>query len=492
MLDEVAVLDHPAAKRIVYNELWYRGSLRHLLRPNAQTTLYDFAYDWKGKNPESADPIIFNCHRRLGKSFLLALMCIERCLRRSRQEVKYGAPTYLQCRDITRPIIERILETCPDPLRPQRIGWEYVFRNPRWQDDQAFSTLKLIGCNVQDGDRLRGQGADMVVLDEVREVNNLEYIINDVLSFQFVGHEDPLLSVISTPPKSMDHDFVTKFVPKAIEKKSYMAVPCHENQDWSLRDERMVLAIVGSKETTGWRREALCELVADEEALIVPEFYKVENEVVVDHYERPIRFMPHMVMDAGWSDKTALLFYYIDFLQQTLVVEKTIICNYSSTGEIAEIIRANEDLLYHDLPYRVKRTGDCTPQQLDDLRTDHKIYISPAEKHDRDATIASLRETIRQKKIRIIKSGNEDLTYQLKNGIWNNRRNDFERSDTMGHWDAGMALAYGNRSANWKTNPIPDPIYDKANTFRVIDFSKHQSKIDALLTALGRKKVHAS
>jgi hypothetical protein len=48
------------------------------------------------------------------------------------------------------------------------------------------------------------------------------------------------------------------------------------------------------------------------------------------------------------------------------------------------------------------------------------------------------------------------LDYQLRHGIWDERRIDYARSEFYGHWDAGQAAVYANRLVNWKWNPIPD------------------------------------
>ena len=404
-------------------------------------------------------------------------MCIERCLSKPGQEVKYGAPTYTMARDISRPVLDQIILDCPQDLRPRRCGYEYFFYNPRWEEPGAYSVLKVLGTDVDEGNRLRGQACDMAALDEAGLMKNLGYLMSSILGPQFAGREDPLTLIGSTPPPTMDHDFVTIEIPAALEAKTYHVIPVVENRDFSERDERIILQMCPgrSKESTAWKREALCQLIADESQLVVPEFQKAEENVVVDEYALPERWQPHICIDSGWSDYTGVLFGAVDFRNQKLVILDEIFIHYKTTGEIARLIREKEAELFpagFPEPYRI---GDCTLQQLDDLRRDHNLAILPAEKHDRDASIASLRSNILDNKIQIL-SNCQSLIYQLRCGIWNRSRRDFERTTNLGHCDALAALVYLNHSALWGLNPEVAKGYNPQNTFVLFPQSLTQTK----------------
>ena len=486
----------------LHNTAWHLGMAGEtgILRPHAQTSLYRFTHEWKKANPDQPGPLVFMCHRRLGKSWLLALMCIERCLSAPNQEVKYGAPTLIMCRDIIRPLVESILESCPWQLRPERRGLEYYFKNPAWGKPSARSVLKLIGCNVDQGNRLRGQAADLVVLDEVRDIKNLDYVVRDVVGPQFVGRSNPLLVLISTPPRSMDHDLTKPqgFLEESEKEGRYKCVPITLNGDWTERDDKLMERMLGGKNTNAWKREALCELVSDETALIVPEFIqeqadgrKIEQDIVVGMYPRPKRYSPMVAMDTGWNDRTAVCFAYVDFPAQLLVFERTIVFRYKTTGEVADQIRKVEEELWKDNPGGTRRFADALPQQIADLRSDHKLSFQPVQKqskHDQDSTIATFRDGILNKQVRILRESNQSLIYQLRNGVWNDARTDFERTEGLGHWDAGIAAAYAYRMAPWRRNPALEKQYDKQNTFNYGEpLRRRESKMDALLVALGRK-----
>src|SRR5207249_2295362 len=109
--------------------LWRQGRLAHLLRPHGQRRAYEFIRTWNETRPDDMGPLVLNCHRRMGKSFLLVLVAIERCLRASNQVVRYGSPTFVQTAEIVEPLIRQVLETCPKELRPEKKGHNWLFRN---------------------------------------------------------------------------------------------------------------------------------------------------------------------------------------------------------------------------------------------------------------------------------------------------------------------------------------------------------------------------
>ena len=72
----ISVANYPNVPMSVSNnELWRRGDLRHILCSHQQTRLYDF-YHTISEN----SIIVFECHRRLGKTFLQLVLAVEQCL----------------------------------------------------------------------------------------------------------------------------------------------------------------------------------------------------------------------------------------------------------------------------------------------------------------------------------------------------------------------------------------------------------------------------
>ena len=450
-------MDRATVIRRLEEEQWYRGSLRHTLRQNSQRVVYDEIMAWKAKHPGQVGPIVLNAHRAFGKSYLLLAMGIERCISRPNQDVKFAAPTGKQCTDIATPLLRLILKGCPKDLQPHKAVGKYLFKNPRWEDKDAVSVLHIVSCK-DDAERQRGLRSDMVVIDECRDVPNFRYVTNDIFLFHFAGRPDPLLILSSTPPNSMDHPWVGMIDEACLEDEGrYIEFPVTSNKDWTPKDDSMLLAVCGSKESTTWQREALCMRRSEESHLIVPEFQHAEETTVLKSRERPGYFFPHTCVDFGFMDHTAVLFGYVDFREQTLVIEDEIFVKYKTTGEIVALIREKEKALgYEGYKYPIRRIGDNDPQQLANLTRDHDLPISAADKWDKERWLSDLRYNVQSGKIRILECC-KSLIYQLRNGVRkpDEDRLKFIRGEKVGHCDCIDALIYLNRMINWRANPYP-------------------------------------
>jgi len=459
-------------------ESWFRGDLRFLTRPDAQRRIYDSIKNWKDLNPDSYGPYVVNAHRGLGKSFESILMSIEDCMANPGWHVRFCAPTYTQAETIFLPIFKKIMVQCPPELQPEKRLNTYTFRSPRWQTNQE-SVLYVVSLK-DDAEQLRGPRSNRIHIDEGREVPNLEYVVNDVLMYHFTDQESPLMVIWSTLPKSLDHPYCRVFKEMAVRKGRYSKIGGHEDKDVNPRDGPALLESLNGDEThPTWRREWLCEEVEDESALIIPEFLKAKTEVVVESHARPEWFVPLVFADFGYHDFTAVLFGYVDFLGQILVIEDEIVDVGLSLGEIAARIRHKEANLFPEPRHRVKRIGDATSLELADLARSHGLSFTPAdrmnvypgEKYDPDSACALLRTVVATRKIRI-HSRCKQLIYQLQHGI-RDEKGKFLRTTTMGHCDAISALVYGNRQAPWRWNPIPE----RAAPFSMGSYIRRHRKI---------------
>ncbi|MDD1713543.1 MAG: hypothetical protein LUQ69_10300 [Methanoregulaceae archaeon] len=385
------------------------------------------------------------------------------------------------------PLLYQILTTCPHRLLPRRSGYEWTFRNPAWGDPTAYSTFRIAGVNWRRGDRLRGTWADAIFLDEVREIEDLRYIVEDVLIPQFVGRDDPLLLMDTTPPKTMDHPWVQYFLPRAIAEGRYIEIPGSKNPDFSERDKELVLqAIGGDPNSTAYQREIECRLITDPEDLICPEFVQRKSTIVVSDYKRPEYFVPYVCMDSGFDpDHTAILFGHVNWHTQILHIEAEIFRRRMTLADINKAVRGTEARLWGKKPYhKARRIADIEKRGLADLARTFKLWFRPADKWHHEAGLAGLRTNLMLGKIRISTSC-KSLIHQLEYGIWNKNRTDYERTDEGGHWDAGQALIYLNKMVRWKENPNPEFCLNPDREFGLF---LNQDKLAAtLLGTLGRK-----
>src|SRR5882672_7768694 len=83
-------------------KLWHMGILIWKL-DKVQKELYDTFQKSTYKT------IVWNCSRRLGKSYALSCIAIEKCLQTPNTIVKFIAPTQKHVKSIIRPLLKEIL-----------------------------------------------------------------------------------------------------------------------------------------------------------------------------------------------------------------------------------------------------------------------------------------------------------------------------------------------------------------------------------------------
>lgn len=473
--------------RLLRDHLWFSGRLRFLIRekrPHGQLSLYDWVHEWKREHPADPGPLCLTTRRRLGKTHLKATLSIERAAAMEGQAIRIGTPWFKQTREIFRPIMRRILRDCPKALLPEHSGFTWTFRNPYWRRRGALwtpSEITLCGVNTDRGDRLRGGRLNLGILDEVRDVKDLLYIQDDILMPMLLDQEAPLLLYGTTMPRTLAHDYTSFILPAARREgraklfrvadldRDPMTPPApEEDLDWKPAHEHLVLRSI-SKTSTTWKREYLCEEVEDPENKIIPEYLEMEEAITYGreeaepgepedytdaHRGRPDHFFVYMGGDLAWEDYSACIWGFHDFDLQTLVIEAEILKNHTTPRELAKLIRETE-AKHYPRPYKsITRYADAEPLTLAGLTVDEKVPILPPDKWDLDSAIAKLRTRFTDGKIRIHRRCRE-LHYQLKHGIWDERRKDFERSKALGHCDAVAALIYLNRMLPHRRNPKP-------------------------------------
>lgn len=465
-------LGEEALEASLVRDHWLRGDLSYLVRPGAQAVAYEFIERWEREHPGDPGPIVLHMHRGARKTVLLEIRAIERCLRYPGHIERIGFPTMKNAFAATSEGLPKLLPQAPEDLRPKTVEGEVHFRNPAWEDPDAVSKLILFGCREgAEGQRnLRSNG---ISLDEFREIDRPQYVVQHVLAGHFVHKERPLMVISSTSPATPGHFFWT-LVDAAREAGRYLLVPTTDNPDFDEHSERVLVAICGGKDTPAWRREALCEKVADETLLAVPSFYRKKAELVRE-WERPGYFYPFLFADLGFVDPAAVLFSYIDYERKRLVIEDEIVGSSIGSAELRALIRARERELYEKTPlyHLIRRWADATPRELDDLRaggSEEGVLFSSAktgeEKWDKWTGLARLESLCAQERL-AIHPRCKNLIYQLENAIKNKWHTDLERvqfeegqdptSPIMGHADALWALAYGAWQVRsyWDLSPYP-------------------------------------
>lgn len=431
------MIETDATRAAALRELWVRGDLFHKLRPH-QHKIYQYI-----SNPDLVR-VVVNCSRRFGKTFAVLLYCVERCIKKPGCVIRYAAPTEKSLRKITKPTMREILKDCPDDLKPVWNNQESCWEFPNGAE------LHVAGTDKDNAEKLRGQGADFVILDEAGSMQDLKYIANDILLPQTLETEGRMI-VISTPPITPAHDFYYMAMEAKLDD-SYLVQTVNENTHISEKLKQRYIRASGGVNSTTWRREWLCEFVVDEKRAVLPEFDLATEALLVREWERPMYFLPLVSLDVGYKDPTFILYGYYDFLQAKLILEDESYIVRARTDQIASACKETEYRLWMMRPVYSRKT-DVDHRLIADMATEHALYFSPTAKDDKEAQVNQLRRWIQDGKI-IINPKCKHLIHHLKTTIWNLQRTEFERNEE-GHGDGVDALLYMLRNAPVSVNPFP-------------------------------------
>ncbi len=425
---------------------WSRGYLRWKLDDNQKA-----AYDAIEGTPGGS--FYLNKARRIGGSYLLCLRAVEKCLAKPNSQVKYAAPTAKAVRKIIQPNIRKILSDCPQDLRPEwnSLDMEYRFKNG--------STLSIAGCENQNYENLRGTEADEIYLDEVGFIDDLIYIINDVLMPQ-VQDTGGRIILCSTPPRSPGHESVKI----AMDHKAagrYWACTVWDNPRRTKEQHKAYFTQIARSqgmdldqyfESVTFKREYLGEFIADEAHSVIPEW----NKALEAHIVKAVPPRPHrdcyVGLDVGWKDGMAAVFGWWDYHNQMLIIEDEYLVFRKTTKQVRDGIRQKEiELWDKKIPYL--RISDNNLQFIADLNSESGMSFIPTAKDHKELQINRIREWLRLYKIRIHPRCKRLVT-QLASTTWNKNRTSYERTPD-GHGDLLDALVYLVRNVRKAKNPHP-------------------------------------
>lgn len=404
---------------------------------------------------------VFEATRRFGKTTTDLVVACEDLLRNVGFIWRWCEPWKDQARKIVMPEMEHIHDSCPTHLKPKFYRTDSFYEYP-----STGSRLYLVGLNEDRGESARGQFANGITIDEKGSLKDPDYIINEVLLPQLLTTQG-VMHELSTPPRNLGHAWYTdkeralkenRFIQRTINDVSVIPEP----------EKKQMCEAVGGPSSAAWRREFLCEAVADPELQIVPE-YKEDLVTLPGDYKRPEFFDAYVGGDSGADDNTAILFGYYDFMRDWLVIEAEYVQAGRTTEEDIKAAKEIEGRIWASnctckkpcyehatRPYR--RVLDAQKKNLIDVISTHQYSVYAPEKDDKHTAIKKLRRRIQEGKLKIDASCRV-LKHQLRVGMWkDDRHSDFERSEheDIKHLDALAAAVYLNRSISTRRNPYPE------------------------------------
>lgn len=453
------------------HELWRRGELRWKLKP-VQLKIYQAFWS------STSLKYVVNCARRLGKSYALCVIALEFALKHPGAQIRFAAPTQKALKKIIRPLFKKICKDAPADCRPTYNSQDGVYTFPNG------SEIHIAGANAGHAESLRGTEADLCLVDEAGFIDDLEYLIQDILLPQMMTTNGRLI-LSSTPPRTPAHDFKT-FVEAAEKEGAYSTFDIYQAGYDPAVIARWCRESGGENSST-WQREYLCLFVVDKDSAIVPEW----DDKFLANYptQRPqfwTYFHKYEGMDIGVEHKTVVIFGYYDFLKARLVIDGEFVINgpHMTTEKLAEGIKRWETEAFgfqnaegeKELAEIYQRIADDNnPLLLQDLSSDYDIAFAPIMKDNLDAMVNQFRVWVAAGRLTLNPKCTE-LLGCLKYGVWQERggkgekkravkaQRQFAVSKTYGHFDALAAAIYLVRGLDLSTNPFPKNLNISLNT----------------------------
>lgn len=437
-------------------ELWGRGAISFKLHAG-QKELYDLYRTGKEKTN------VWLLGRRSGKSYCLATLAIEECLRAPNTIVKVVAPTKTQMEQIVRPIFRDVLKDCPPAIEPRYSSKQNIYYFPH-----NGSEIQLAGSDGGHAERLRGGACKVAFVDEAQSCQDLGNLVRDILLPTTLTTKGKII-LIGTPPKDLDHDFV-KFIEEAEIKDTIVRKPTYCNPLVSPEELKLLVDELGGELSDVVRREIYCELIKDPSKSVIPEFDEKLATHVVKEWQRPSFFETYESMDLGFRDFTGVLFGYYDFKHATVVIEDELLLNFQQSDVnipflVKKIHEKEHGLWYSEVTGEVKplhlRISDINPLVTQEIAraSGNEFSFANVEKYEniKEALVNQLRVMVSSKKI-IIHPRCKNLIAQLKHAKWANShvKKTFARSPSNGHYDLIDALLYLIKSIGYHRNPYPE------------------------------------
>ncbi len=395
----------------------------------------------------------------------MALLAIETAIKNPNFQIHFGAPFQNGLKRFLLPIFNKVLEDCPEDLRPQwrSADQQWVFPNG--------SIIQLCGTNNGQFDNLRGNKSDLFILDEAAQIDRVDDVIKGVALPQLLSSTNPSKKLIlpSTPPVTPDHPF-KRYAENAKAVGAYSHFTIYD-AGYPEAEVEQLIKDMGGKDSTDCRRELFAEFVVDSTLHIVPEWDSVKyiQELEKDDYFQFYQLVEGL--DIGYRDFTAFILGYYDFLKGQVVIEYEFAVreNDFTTKLLAEGIKECEREYVEQNKTRIRRISDNNNLNLiADLSRLHQLPFNPVSKNTGSGTdrkgkewmVSQTRKWINDGRV-IIHPRCKMLIASLEFGVWKAGHAEFARSEKLGHYDFLDALIYmcaGLLPTVQNQNPIP-PLY---------------------------------
>jgi hypothetical protein len=414
--------------------------------------------------------IYFETTRRLGKSSEMLMMFTEHCLEKPSWKAGFFAPVKDGLLDYIEPIIQKTYEECPDDSRPVFNRQRFILEFPN------KSSIIFRGSNNQQHRIRRGQEFHEAGIDEARDVDSLDSLVDSVVMPALFSAEGGYLYLSSTPADTRSHPL-------------YRYRQLAEAEGWLIRltiwdAHRMDPDVYTEERINEWKRETLksvdgddkwkreyeCEWVVNKSRAAVPEWKGA--------YVRPVKKDPYYAfydryigIDWGYKDYTAVGFGSYLYREAVLQVESELM--FSGTDvradRIAEAIDRQAVKLWGDGWKATMVSDSADPILINEINVHPRMSFVPVHKAETlDAMLNQFRQLVNQGKI-LVSPECAMTIHCLANAVWDEKRDKLDQDVFARHFDHLMQLVYLTRNVDFNHNPIP-PDY-MIDGVRVVDLS---------------------
>lgn len=394
--------------------------------------------------------------RRYGKTHVIAVFAMMQCWKRPGFKVIAAAPTKLQMRQILVPTFEAILATCPKELEYLRPRWNQALS--RYEFDNG-SYIVIGGCDNKSIERLLGQAANLVLVDEAGYVKDLRKAVKQVFD-PMVSDTDGMVICASTPPADPTHYFHT-FCAEQEARGWLIHLSVFDNDRWEPHRIERQKEKAGGEHTEEWQREWLAIPTLSADLTCFLEFHTLEKELVRDFTLPPYYTFLHRILalDYGYSpDGTGILLGFWDYPTATLYIQAEALITRMTSDVLSKKVKDLKEAIWGPELEVYRQVADVTTQQRADLAHLHDLDLDAPAKSHKDANVNNLNLLIRDKKI-VIHPSCKNLIMQLKLCQWDKKkgsgRREFIRTEECLHFDLVDALLYLVRAIDRDVNPIP-------------------------------------
>lgn len=455
--------DYTVEQRRKSDELVRRGVVRHLLTP-VQRVFYD-----KTKT-QVHNEIGYFCTRKIGKSFSLFLMEVEKCIQNGGLIWRHIFPTFKLAKDVCYPIYRELREVLPDDVMPRLLKSEAAF------EFKNGSVVLLGGAHPDSIENARGPIAHGIVLDEAAafEESNFDYAMYSVLYPQLTTVKNSVVWHATTPPKSPQHPWLIKVLPRLRMDNAVVEATIDDNalltqEDIAKIEKRYItLEYPNARDNPEFQREYLLKASAATDLRIIPEF-RLDRHVYKDDRWAPMRnpvtgdesqqYIGFISVDHGVTDLSHTIVGVLNWVDNTLYILKEHADKNMSLADLAAVHNEMKDFISLRCP-EIISIGDLWDQCRLTMQKDHGITFQRPRKAGLEDNTGVTRNAFEQDKIKIHDSCPK-LISQLQYGLWAETQatdpvKKFARTEG-GHSDGIAALIYLVRRVTWNMRPAIRP-----------------------------------